>query len=129
MRKVWIIALREYRAIVGTKAFVLAIVLMPVLMFGGIAVQKMLEGRVGPDEKKIAVLDGTGVLFEVLSKAAQQRNGNEVFDSTGKQIKPRYVLLVGLALAGYLTAWTILPGPICAAELPLFLGEQWQPLP
>jgi CO dehydrogenase/acetyl-CoA synthase gamma subunit (corrinoid Fe-S protein) len=32
-------------------------------------------------------------------------------------------------LAGYLTAWTIVPGPICAAELPLFLGDRWQPLP
>jgi CO dehydrogenase/acetyl-CoA synthase delta subunit len=32
-------------------------------------------------------------------------------------------------LAGYLTGWTILPGPICAAELPLFLGDRWQPLP
>ncbi len=32
-------------------------------------------------------------------------------------------------LAGYLTGWTIIPGPICAAELPLFLGDKWQPLP
>ena len=32
-------------------------------------------------------------------------------------------------LAGYLTAWTIIPAPICAAELPLFLGDKWQPLP
>ena len=32
-------------------------------------------------------------------------------------------------LAGYLSGWTIVPGPICAAELPLFLGDKWQPLP
>ena len=32
-------------------------------------------------------------------------------------------------LAGYLTGWQIRPGPICAAELPLFLGADWQPLP
>lgn len=32
-------------------------------------------------------------------------------------------------LAGYLTGWTIRPGPICAAELPLFLGDSWQPPP
>jgi acetyl-CoA decarbonylase/synthase complex subunit gamma len=30
-------------------------------------------------------------------------------------------------LAGYLTAWTIRPGPICAAELPLFMGDHWRP--
>lgn len=29
-------------------------------------------------------------------------------------------------LAAY-TGWTIRPGPICAAELPLFLGDEWQP--
>ncbi len=33
-------------------------------------------------------------------------------------------------LAGYLRGWSIIPGPICAAELPLFLGEaRWQPPP
>jgi hypothetical protein len=32
-------------------------------------------------------------------------------------------------VAGYLTGWTIIPAPICAAELPLFLGDKWQPLP
>jgi CO dehydrogenase/acetyl-CoA synthase gamma subunit (corrinoid Fe-S protein) len=32
-------------------------------------------------------------------------------------------------LAGYLTGWEIVPGPICAGELPLFLGEKWQPPP
>ncbi|MCL4500385.1 MAG: hypothetical protein M1438_00840 [Deltaproteobacteria bacterium] len=32
-------------------------------------------------------------------------------------------------LAGYLASWTIRPGPICAAELPLFLGDKWQALP
>lgn len=31
-------------------------------------------------------------------------------------------------LAHY-TGWNILPGPICAAELPLFLGDRWQPPP
>ena len=31
-------------------------------------------------------------------------------------------------LAHY-TGWEISVGPICAAELPLFLGEAWQPLP
>jgi CO dehydrogenase/acetyl-CoA synthase gamma subunit (corrinoid Fe-S protein) len=30
-------------------------------------------------------------------------------------------------LAGYLTAWEIVAGPICAGELPLFLGDRWQP--
>ena len=98
MNKILVIANREFRAIVGTKAFLIVITLMPVLMFGGIAVQKMLEGRVGPAEKKIAVLDGTGVLFESLAAAAQSHNEHEIFDlPSGKQIKPRLVLEAGPA--------------------------------
>ena len=31
-------------------------------------------------------------------------------------------------LAAY-TGWEITVGPICAAELPLFMGEAWQPPP
>jgi CO dehydrogenase/acetyl-CoA synthase gamma subunit (corrinoid Fe-S protein) len=31
-------------------------------------------------------------------------------------------------LARY-TGWEMAVGPICAAELPLFLGEDWQPPP
>jgi len=29
--------------------------------------------------------------------------------------------------AAYLTGWDIVAGPICAGELPLFMGEKWQP--
>lgn len=98
MYKILVIANREFRAIVGTKAFLIVITMMPVLMFGGIAVQKMLEGRVGPAEKKIAVLDGTGVLFESLAAAARSHNEREISDlAGGKQIKPRLALEAGPA--------------------------------
>jgi ABC-2 type transport system permease protein len=95
VKKIWIVACREYRAIVGTKAFVMAITMMPVLMFGGIAVQKMLEGRVGPTERRILVAGGAE-LYDDLSRAAQARNEREIVDpATGKQIKPRFVLEAG----------------------------------
>ena len=94
VNKILVIANREFRAIVGTKAFLIVITLMPILMFGGIVVQKMLEGRVGPTQKTIVVLDGTGALFDALAAAAEQHNENEIFDlSSGKQIKPRFMLL------------------------------------
>ena len=58
MRKMLIIAKREYRAMVATKAFVITLVLMPVLMGGGIFFQERLRQRVDLDEKRIVVLDG-----------------------------------------------------------------------
>jgi ABC-type Na+ efflux pump permease subunit len=72
--KIWTIAVREYRAIVGAKAFLIALVLMPVLMFAGIAVQSVVKGHVSPKQKRIVVLDGTGVLLPKIQEAAKARN-------------------------------------------------------
>lgn len=91
MGKILVIAVREYRAIVGTKAFLIAITLMPILMGGGIVAQILLEKRMGPAEKKIVVLDGSGVLFDRLAAAAMERNQREIIDG-GKQVGPRYIL-------------------------------------
>ena len=58
--------------------------------------------------------------------------GLTAHDLAGK-VKHRRLIIPGVLaplkeeLAGYLQGWEIVPGPICAAELPLFLGEQWQP--
>ncbi|MGD0653352.1 MAG: ABC transporter permease [Thermoguttaceae bacterium] len=96
MGKVFVIAVREYRAIVGTKAFLIAIIMMPILMGGGIAVQIFLHNRLGPTERKIMVLDSSGVMFDKLAQAAKKRD-NEILDN-GKQIGPRYVLTTSPAL-------------------------------
>jgi CO dehydrogenase/acetyl-CoA synthase gamma subunit (corrinoid Fe-S protein) len=51
-----------------------------------------------------------------------------------ERLKHRELVIPGVLtplkeeLAAY-TGWTIRPGPICAAELPLFLGNKWQPPP
>jgi ABC-2 type transport system permease protein len=96
MNKVWTIAQREYRAIVGAKAFLIALVLMPVLMFAGIVVQTMLQGRVGAQTKKIEVVDATGVLLPRLEKAAATHNEQEILDpESHRQVKPRLDLEAG----------------------------------
>jgi ABC-2 type transport system permease protein len=95
MGKILVIAVREYRAIVGTKAFLIAIIMMPILMGGAMAAQIFLKNRVGPTERKIMVLDSSGVMYEKLAKAAQERD-QEIMDK-GKQIGPRYVLQVSPA--------------------------------
>ncbi len=93
MRKILIIAKREYRAMVATKAFLVVLTMMPVLMGGAILVQGVLHRYVGLDEKAIVVLDGTGVLFAALQESAEQYNAHATTDpDTGKQVKPRYRL-------------------------------------
>ncbi len=93
MRKIWIIAVREYNAAVRTKAFIVSVVLMPVFMVGGIVAQKLLKGQVDTTDKKLAVIDHTGQLLESIQMAANARNDKEVIDKeTGKKINPKYVI-------------------------------------
>jgi len=50
------------------------------------------------------------------------------------KVKHRRLIIPGVLaplkeeLAGY-TGWEVIPGPICAGELPLFMGDRWQPPP
>ena len=75
MRKIWTIALREYSAMVATKAFLLSITLMPVLMFGGILVANRLKNVRDVSDKVVVLIDGTGgALFADLEQAAETRN-------------------------------------------------------
>lgn len=91
MSKLWVVARREYRTTVRTKAFVVAIVLVPIFMGGGIMVQALTRGRIDADDKRIAVLDRSGKLFATLEEAAAKRN-EEIVDKNGKLTDPRFVL-------------------------------------
>lgn len=96
MHKVWVITKREYSANVRTKAFVVSLVLMPILMGGGIIAQKVLRGRVDVTDKTIVVTDGTGKLLPELIKAAEERNTDDIFDpETKKQVRSRIIVKEG----------------------------------
>ena len=74
MKKILTIAAREYRAMVATKAFLVSILMMPILMTGGFFVTTFLNKTGGAKERKIVVWDGTGKLFDDLKTAADQAN-------------------------------------------------------
>ena len=80
MRKVWVVARREYLATVATKGFAIGLVLLPILMFGGMYLPRLLKGTIDTADKRIVVLDGTGELLSKLEEAASDRNKNDVFD-------------------------------------------------
>lgn len=74
MRKILTIAFREYKAMVGTKAFLLSITMMPILMLGSIFVMNFLQNSGEVKTRNIAVLDHTGNFYNAISKAASDRN-------------------------------------------------------
>ena len=74
MFKLWVIAHREYVAMVGTKAFLFTLVMMPILMFGSLLAMPVLNRVSGGKTQKIAIADGTGRLFSYIERAARERN-------------------------------------------------------
>ena len=74
MNKILTIAVREYQAMVATRAFLVAIALMPVLMLGGAWLPGLLQQMETPTPRQIAVVDNTERLFELLQRAAEERN-------------------------------------------------------
>jgi ABC-type Na+ efflux pump permease subunit len=74
MKKIITIAVREYRAMVGTKAFLVSIIMMPVLMLGSLLAIELLRNAGEIKERKIAVIDHTGKFNAALNLAAESRN-------------------------------------------------------
>jgi len=95
MHKVWVIARREYLAMVGSKAFLISIAVMPVFMLGGALVPNLMRDSVDTNEKKIAVLDPSGALVPPLRQAVEARNEHGIRDpESGKLMAPAYRLEV-----------------------------------
>lgn len=91
MRKIFILAFREYKTAVRTRSFIIGLVIAPVLMFGSIFAINFFKDKVNVDDKKIMVIDHTGLLGQSLIDAAEERNKTEIYDKeTGQKVKPAY---------------------------------------
>jgi ABC-type Na+ efflux pump permease subunit len=95
MRKMIVVAVREYQAAVKTKTFIISVIAMPVFMGGSIAVQGLMRDKVDTTDKTVAIWDQTGVLDEAIAEAARKRNEDQVFTGEGsqrKKVRPRFLL-------------------------------------
>ncbi|MFL5244695.1 MAG: ABC transporter permease [Gemmataceae bacterium] len=95
MHKIWVIAAREYRAAVRSKAFLISLVMMPLLMGASIGIQFVMHKLDDTKEKTYAVIDRTPghKIFDYLETAVEQRNEYLIFDpETHKQNKPKFKL-------------------------------------
>ena len=93
MRKVLILAKREYKASVKTKGFIIGLILAPVFMGGSLIAFVLLQDRVDTSDKRLAIIDRSGVVAEALIEAAEARNHSEVYnDESGRKVKPAYLL-------------------------------------
>ena len=74
MAKLWIIAQREFTAMVATKAFLFSLVMMPTLMFGGLVLLPALKGLGGQKTRTIVIADASGRFLDPILLAADARN-------------------------------------------------------
>jgi ABC-2 type transport system permease protein len=74
MRKVWVVAAAEFASRVRSKAFLVSLVLMPVLMIGVQVTQHMLEGRVDTRPRRFAIVDWSHALYPALAARTEARN-------------------------------------------------------
>jgi ABC-2 type transport system permease protein len=95
MRKVFVIAARDYLATVRTKGFLISLLMMPILMSGSIVAQRLLGDQVDVRERRFAVVDRSagGQIADLLVKKVKERNNVAIVDpETGRQRLPAFVL-------------------------------------
>jgi ABC-2 type transport system permease protein len=95
VRKTLIVARREYLAAVRTKAFIIGLLSMPLMMFGSILMQVALKDNVDLADKHYAIVDRTpgATVAPALEAAAGLRNATQVFDpKTKAQTSPKFLL-------------------------------------
>ncbi len=74
MRRVLTIAVREYRAMVGTKAFLFTIIMMPLLMAGGSVVPALMNRMQSTEARKLIIIDKSGEILAPLQAFSEKRN-------------------------------------------------------
>lgn len=91
MKKILILAKREYKAAVKTKGFIISIVLVPIMMGGSLLAFALLQDKVDTKDKNIVIIDESGVVGKSIQEFANYRNENQIFDEeTGEKNKPAY---------------------------------------
>jgi ABC-2 type transport system permease protein len=92
MRKILLMAKRDYVESVKTKAFILGLIVAPILFGSGFFGIALLKKRPDLREKRIAIIDRTGISALQIISLAREKNDKELRDKvTGKQIAPRIV--------------------------------------
>lgn len=94
MRKILIVAKREYLAAVRTKTFLIGLLIMPVMMGASALFQYVLRDVIDLEDKRFVVVDRAErpEVVAFLQEAVEAYNEAVVDPETGKRKKPRFVV-------------------------------------
>ena len=96
MNKILTIAFTEYANAVRSKAFIIGLLAMPLMMGLMIAVPHFTRDKMDVSDRKVAIVDFSNELLEVIQARGERRNANNIFqtDALGeqKQTQPRFLI-------------------------------------
>lgn len=92
MHRILLVAQRDYLATVRTKAFLVGLVVAPLLFGGGMLGVALLKAKPDIADRHVAVVDRAGGIAAAIIQAAGEKSAREAVDkTTGRQIEPRYL--------------------------------------
>src|SRR5689334_13489168 len=90
MRRILTIAETEFLQLVRTKAFIIGILIVPVMMVAFISFMNYAEEHVDTTDRTVAVIDGTGAIYDGLLARAEKHN-REAGEGASKK-EPHFIL-------------------------------------
>jgi ABC-2 type transport system permease protein len=88
--KILAVAQAEFRSMVRSRAFLISVLILPVVMIGMSFAQKQLAGRSDTRPRRFAVVDASGRCYPLVAEAARERNAH-LGDATAKKPpQPRF---------------------------------------
>jgi ABC-2 type transport system permease protein len=92
VRRILLIAKRDYLASIRTKAFLIGLIVAPLMFGGGFIGVGLMRKKPDTADRKIALLDRTGKAAGAIAMAAAEKNRRDMFDKlTGAQTTPKYL--------------------------------------
>jgi ABC-2 type transport system permease protein len=91
LRKVLLVAKRDYIASVRTKAFIFGLIIAPLLFGSGFFALAIMKNKPDLKERRIAIVDHTGAAAGEVVESIRRANREDMYDKlTGRQVMPLY---------------------------------------
>jgi len=91
MHRLLLVAKRDYLAVISSKPFLFGLIVAPLLFGSGFIGIALMKAKPDIQERKIAILDRTGLAAKWIVQAAAEKNADDMLDKlSGRQIAPRY---------------------------------------
>src|SRR5579871_1845981 len=92
MRKILLVAKRDYLQAIRSKAFLFALIAAPIIGGGSFLGLAVMKAKPDIQDRRVVIVDRTGVAAATVIEAAAERNRDDLLDKiTGRQVRPRYI--------------------------------------